>query len=134
MRWLSTYRTYSIAAFAVWAVALPLVAMLAPEHMANLVLVASGWVLAWITSSIARYRDWVGRRTGDRFTYRVYSIGAFVIWIGILLVALLVLSPAHDQQLIVIFLGWTIGWVSTTIARSVYPPPGDTPRTPPAAR
>ena len=68
-------------------------------------------------------------------TYRTYSITAFAVWAGALpLVAMLVLSPAHDQQLIVFFLGWTIGWVSTTIARSVYPPPGDTPRTPPAAR
>ncbi len=126
----SSYRTYSIGAFVVWAVALPAVALLAPDHVQNLVLVALGWVIAWVTSSIARYRDWVDRRADRSFTYRAYSIGAFIIWAVILLVARLSFSPAHDQHLIVIFLGWTIGWVSTTIARSVYPPPRDMRATP----
>jgi hypothetical protein len=130
----STYRMYSIAAFLVWAVAFPVVALLAPDHMANLALVALGWAIAWVTSSIARYRDWVDRGKDRPFTYRAYTIGAFLVWGLILLVAALAFSPEHDQHLIVVFLGWAIGWLSTTIARSVYPPPGHTPKVPPATR
>ena len=126
----STYRTYSIGALVVWAVALHAVALLAPDHVQNLVLVALGWAIAWVTSSIARYRDWVDRRADRSFTYRAYSIGAFIIWVVILLVARLLFSPAHDQHLLIIFLGWVIGWISTTIARSVYPPPRDMRATP----
>jgi hypothetical protein len=55
--------------------------------------------------------------------YWVYSVGCFVVW-GVLLSVVLVngKSPIrHDVPLV--FAGWTIAWVSTTIARFVYPPP-----------
>ena len=125
----STYRAYSIGALVVWTVVLSMVVLQAPDHLQNVVLVALGWAIAWVTSSIARYRDWVDRGTGRPFTYRAYSIGAFIIWVVILLVAVLLLSPAQDRQLLIVFLGWVIGWISTTIARAFYPPPADTGRT-----
>jgi hypothetical protein len=55
--------------------------------------------------------------------YWVYSIGCFVVW-GILLAVTTAKgnTPARNNLLLV-FGGWTICWVSASIARVVYPPP-----------
>ncbi len=58
-----------------------------------------------------------------RYRYWGYSIGAFLVW-GVILIIFGARGNApilHD--LLLVFLGWTIAWVSTTIARVVYPPP-----------
>lgn len=55
--------------------------------------------------------------------YWVYSIGCFAVW-GVLLV--LVASRGTSSKthtVLLVFAGWTIGWVSGTVARFVYPPP-----------
>lgn len=58
-----------------------------------------------------------------RRTYTVYTIGCAVVW-AILLTALEAKEPSHRMgYLWCVFGGWTIGWVSATIARFVYPPP-----------
>ena len=55
--------------------------------------------------------------------YWVYSIGCFLVW-GILLVALAVKGDrTTSHNVLLVFGGWAIAWVSTTIARYVYPPP-----------
>jgi hypothetical protein len=55
--------------------------------------------------------------------YWAYSIGCFVVWAVIL--ASVAAQASHDTRhnVLLVFGGWTIAWVSTTIARFVYPPP-----------
>ncbi|MBW4041478.1 MAG: hypothetical protein HIU86_05045 [Acidobacteria bacterium] len=68
---------------------------------------------------------------GSRFSsYWVSSAGLAIAWalvVGIGSVA----RPASASTLALVFGGFAIGWVSTTIARYVYPPPrrwtGNTP-------
>jgi len=55
--------------------------------------------------------------------YWVYSIGCFVVWGVILAVRAALGSSMTMHNVLLVFAGWCIGWVSTTIARSVYPPP-----------
>lgn len=55
--------------------------------------------------------------------YWLYSVACFVVW-GVLLV--IVAAKGHKgttQNTLMVFGGWCIAWVSTTIARFVYPPP-----------
>jgi hypothetical protein len=61
---------------------------------------------------MARYRS-----------YWSYSIGCFMVWA--LLLALVTAKRNDDARdnVLLVFAGWTIAWVSTTIARFVYPPP-----------
>ncbi len=55
--------------------------------------------------------------------YWIYSIGCFVVW-GVLL-AVVAAQDKSDKThtVLLVFAGWCIEWVSTTIARFVYPPP-----------
>jgi len=55
--------------------------------------------------------------------YWVYSVGLAIVWAVVLLLALAVGGTQRAQTYILVFLGFCIGWVSTTIARYVYPPP-----------
>ena len=55
--------------------------------------------------------------------YWVYSIGLAVAWAIVLLLARVVGGPDKAQIFLLVFGGFFIGWVSTTIARYVYPPP-----------
>ena len=59
-----------------------------------------------------------------RRSYWTYSIGSFVVW-GILLGVATARGGERRQKnnLLLVFGGWTICWVSQTIARVVYPPP-----------
>jgi len=56
--------------------------------------------------------------------YWAYSAGCFLVWGVILAVREAIWgksSTTHD--VVLVFAGWCIAWVSTTIARFVYPPP-----------
>jgi hypothetical protein len=57
-----------------------------------------------------------------RRTYAGYSIGCGVVWAAILAV-IAVAYPGRLQTFRLVGAGWAIGWLSATIARSVYPPP-----------
>ena len=57
-------------------------------------------------------------------TYKTYSIVAFIVW-GVILAAVAMGSTSHKTHtFLLVFGGWAIGWLSATIARSVYPHPG----------
>jgi hypothetical protein len=55
--------------------------------------------------------------------YWTYSIACSVVWSVIL--AVVAASGSRDKvhNVLLVFGGWAIAWVSTTIARFVYPPP-----------
>jgi len=55
--------------------------------------------------------------------YWVYSAAIAIVWAIALLLALAVGGTQRAQTLLLVFSGFCIGWVSTTIARYVYPPP-----------
>jgi hypothetical protein len=55
-------------------------------------------------------------------TYWVYSVGCFVVW-AVLLAVVAAMDTKTKHNVVLIFSGWAIAWVSTTIARYVYPPP-----------
>ncbi len=56
-------------------------------------------------------------------TYAGYSIACAVVWAAILAVASFAADSATRHKLVMVCGGWAIGWLSATIARSVYPPP-----------
>jgi hypothetical protein len=55
-------------------------------------------------------------------TYWFYSAGLAIVWAMILL-TLALQGSERLQTILLVFGGYCIGWVSTTIARYVYPPP-----------
>ena len=55
--------------------------------------------------------------------YWVYSVGLAIVWVIVLLLVQATGDTQKAQTVLVLFLGFCIGWVSTTIARYVYPPP-----------
>jgi hypothetical protein len=56
--------------------------------------------------------------------YWVYSAGLAVAWAVVIVLMLLIRGQDGSRTLLLVFGGFCIGWVSTTIARYVYPPPG----------
>jgi hypothetical protein len=53
---MNSYTAYSIAVGVVWAVLLVLVSLLAPAHKRNdIFLVFAGFVIGWVSATIARY-------------------------------------------------------------------------------
>lgn len=56
-------------------------------------------------------------------SYLAYSIGCFIVWAVVWVIVLLRGSKEPVGTILLIFLGWIIGWTSATIARFVYPPP-----------
>ena len=56
-------------------------------------------------------------------THTGYSIALAVAWAIVLLLVWGIDPPATQRQVVLVFLGFVIGWVSATIARYVYPPP-----------
>jgi len=56
-------------------------------------------------------------------TYTAYSVGCWVVWAGIFAVGAATGRSRPGYPVLLVFLGWVIGWLSATIARSVYPPP-----------
>jgi hypothetical protein len=55
--------------------------------------------------------------------YWIYSAGLAVAWAVVFVVILRLKGQHGAQAALPVFLGFCIGWVSTTLARSVYPPP-----------
>lgn len=55
--------------------------------------------------------------------YWIYSAGLAVAWAVVFVVVFLRKGQHGAQTTLPVFLGFCIGWVSTTIARYVYPPP-----------
>jgi hypothetical protein len=56
-------------------------------------------------------------------SYWVYSIGCLVVWSILLGIVLAKGHSSTTHNTLLVFGGWCIAWVSTTIARFVYPPP-----------
>ena len=54
--------------------------------------------------------------------YWVYSAGLAVAWAVVLIVVATLRGGAELRVFLLVFSGFFIGWVSTTIARYVYPP------------
>ena len=55
--------------------------------------------------------------------YWSYSIGCFVVWAVLLGVVAAKENRTTTHNFLLVFGGWTIAWISATIARYVYPPP-----------
>jgi hypothetical protein len=53
-------------------------------------------------------------------TYTAYSIGCAAVWAVILAVVESEASKEAAHTMLLVFLGWGIGWLSATIARAVY--------------
>ncbi len=58
----------------------------------------------------------------SRKTYTAYSIACAIVW-AVILALVAVLYPERLHTFLLVGGGWLIGWISATIARSVYPPP-----------
>ena len=58
-----------------------------------------------------------------RGTYTGYSIGCAVVWAVILAAVSAAGASTTRHTILLVFGGWWIGWLSASIARSVYPPP-----------
>jgi hypothetical protein len=55
--------------------------------------------------------------------YWIYSAGLCVAWAVVFVLTFLIRGPDVTRTVLPVFLGFCISWVSTTIARYVYPPP-----------
>ncbi|HWE89295.1 MAG TPA: hypothetical protein VG317_07505 [Pseudonocardiaceae bacterium] len=55
--------------------------------------------------------------------YWIYSLGLAVAWAIVLTLTYTIRGKDAAQPILYVFAGFGIGWVSTTIARYVYPPP-----------
>jgi len=62
----------------------------------------------------------MGRRYGNYWTY---SAGLAIAWAVVLILMLTIGGSTRAQSVLLTFSGFCIGWVSTTIARYIYPPP-----------
>jgi len=54
--------------------------------------------------------------------YWIYSAGLAVAWAIVLVLVYRLRGPSAGGSALLVFGGFAIGWVSTTIARYVYPP------------
>jgi hypothetical protein len=55
--------------------------------------------------------------------YWSYSAGLAIAWAVVLILSWMIGGSERAQTALLVFGGFCIGWVSTTIARYVYPPP-----------
>lgn len=55
--------------------------------------------------------------------YWAHSVGCFVVWAIVLAVTAATKTSHFADNLLLVFGGWGIAWVSGTIARFAYPPP-----------
>jgi len=53
----------------------------------------------------------------------IYSAGLAIAWAVVLILTRMIRGSESAQTTRLVFFGFCIGWVSTTIARYVYPPP-----------
>jgi hypothetical protein len=58
-----------------------------------------------------------------RRNYWVYSAGLALAWAVVFAIRAAIGDQATMDTVLKVFAGFVIGWVSTTIARYVYPPP-----------
>ena len=56
-------------------------------------------------------------------SYKAYSIGCVIAWGVVWVVCAIAASSETRHNVLLLFLGWVIGWTSASIARVVYPPP-----------
>jgi hypothetical protein len=54
--------------------------------------------------------------------YWAYSVGLAVAWAIVFVLVLTIHGGGAVRTLLLVFLGFCIGWVATTIARYAYPP------------
>ncbi len=59
-----------------------------------------------------------------RRNYWSYSVPLAVTWAITLFLAVKIRGVEKAREYVLVFFGFWIGWVSTTIARYIYPPPG----------
>ncbi len=59
----------------------------------------------------------------ERNSYVAYSLACAAVWALALLIASQVANASKRHDLVVVCLGWFLGWLSASIARVVYPPP-----------
>ena len=55
--------------------------------------------------------------------YWTYSAGLAIAWAVALILVQTIRGSEGVQSTLLVFFGFCIGWISTTIARYVYPPP-----------
>jgi len=55
--------------------------------------------------------------------YWIYSAGLAIAWAVVLMLIRTIGGRESTQSILLVFFGFCIGWVSTTIARYIYPPP-----------
>lgn len=56
-------------------------------------------------------------------TYRTYIVGCVLAWAVLWLIVAATAPSDTRHTVLLVFLGWLIGWTSASIARLVYPPP-----------
>jgi len=56
-------------------------------------------------------------------TYKTYTIGCVIAWAILWVVVGARASDGARENVLLVFLGWVLGWTSATIARAVCPPP-----------
>jgi len=56
-------------------------------------------------------------------SYTTYSIAVGIVWAVLLILAASFASAHKRHDILLVFFGFAIGWLSATIARYVYPPP-----------
>lgn len=55
--------------------------------------------------------------------YRIYSIACYLVWAALIALTATKSRNGRFHDVLLVFAGWTLCWISATIARSVYPPP-----------
>ncbi len=60
-----------------------------------------------------------------RGTYKSYGIACAVVWTALMIGVAIFKDTSTFHTFSLVCGGWWIGWVSATIARSVYPPPSN---------
>jgi len=55
--------------------------------------------------------------------YWIYSVALAVVWAVVLVLSAAIGGEARLHKVLLVFAGFVIGWISTTIARYVYEPP-----------
>lgn len=78
------------------------------------------------TKPVDALSEAAGERTIGAMTrfrnYWIYSIGLAIAWAIVFALALTIHGTGTAHTVLPVFLGFCIGWVTTTIARYVYPP------------
>jgi threonine/homoserine/homoserine lactone efflux protein len=54
-------------------------------------------------------------------SYKSYSIGCAIVWAVILIVVAMFKDESTMHTISLVCGGWWLGWLSATIARSIYP-------------